>query len=82
MSVPDKPTPDDEFRAYVAEHENAPVREYVDALYEERAELLEIVGYNWRTGVSAEGRVVLRTIIRVVMFAAVVVGAYFLGKLG
>ncbi len=76
------PTPvnEAEFVAYVAEHENEFVRHYVEALYDERAELMDQRNSILRLGFSDDGRAAMRKVGRVVFFVAIIVVAYLAGR--
>ncbi|HET9685419.1 MAG TPA: hypothetical protein VFP15_15035 [Gemmatimonadaceae bacterium] len=73
-----------ELRMYVARHENDYVQEYVDALYEERAELTSQIQSIVRDSYSEDGRRAMRTVQRVLLaitIVAVAVIAFTLGRL-
>lgn len=73
-----------ELRMYVARHENDYVQEYVDALYEERAELTSQLQSIVRDSYSEDGRRAMRTVQRVLLaitIVAVAVIAFTLGRL-
>ena len=70
-----------ELTAYVAEHENEYVQQYVAALIEEQEELRNELNGMVRGGYSDGGRAALRTIGHILLFVAVIVIAYFAGRL-
>ena len=73
-----------ELRMHVARHENDYVQEYVDALYEERAELTSQLQSIVRDSYSEDGRRAMRTVQRVLLaitIVAVAVIAFTLGRL-
>lgn len=73
-----------ELRTYVVEHENDYVRQYVDALYEERAELTGKLQSIARDSWSEDGQRAMLTVHRVVLaitIVAVAVIAFTLGRL-
>ena len=69
-----------ELTAYVAEHENENVQQYVAALIDEQAELTNQLSGIVRGGYSDDGRDAVRTIGRILLFVAVMVIAYFAGR--
>lgn len=69
-----------ELTAYVAEHENENVQQYVAALIEEHSELTNQLNGMVRGGYSDGGRAAVRTIGRILLFVAVMVIAYFAGR--
>ena len=73
-----------QLRSYVARHENDYVQQYVDALYEERAELTSQLASIVRDSYSEDGRRAMRTVQRVlfaITIVAVAVIAFTLGRL-
>lgn len=67
--------------AYVAEHENEYVQQYVEALHDEHAELTNQLEAIVRRGYSDDGREAMLKVGRAVMFVAVIVVAYLVGRL-
>ena len=71
----------DELSAYVAEHENEYVQQYVEAVHDEHAALTNQLNAIVRSGYSEDGREAVRNAGRVALFGAVIVVAYFVGRL-
>ena len=69
-----------EFTAYVAEHENEYVQQYAEAVHDEHAELTEQLDAILRKGFSDDGREAMRKVGRMLLFAAVILIAYFVGR--
>lgn len=73
-----------ELRAHVARHENDYVQQYVDALFEERAELTSQLQSIARDAWSDDGQRAMQVVQRVLMavtIVAVAVIAFTLGRL-
>jgi len=69
-----------ELTAYVAEHENEYVQQYVEAVHDEHAELTNQLDGIVRGGYSDDGREAMRKAGRMLLFAAVILIAYFVGR--
>ena len=69
-----------ELSAYAAEHENAYVRQYVEALCDEHAELTNQLNETVRRGYSQEARDVMLKVGRTLLVVAVTLIAYFVGR--
>jgi hypothetical protein len=76
VTTPTAQTSKAELTAYVAEHEN----EYVEALHDEHAELTEQRDAILRKGFSDDGREAMRKVGLMLLFAAVILIAYFVGR--
>ena len=66
--------------AHVSSHENASVRQNVEALYDEQAELRGELESIRRHGVSPDGRVALVRTVRVSIAIGVLALVYLLGR--
>lgn len=71
-----------ELRAYVAEHENDYVQQYVEALYEERAELTNKLQSIARDSWSEDGQRAKQVVQRVLLAVTIVVVAVIAFTLG
>lgn len=69
-----------ELTAYVAEHANEYVQHYAEAVHDEHAELTEQLDAILRKGFSDDGREAVWKIGRILLFAAVIAIAYFVGR--
>lgn len=69
-----------ELTAYVAEHENEYVQQYVEAVHDEHAELANQLDGIVRGGYSDDGREAVWKIGRILLFVAVIAIAYFVGR--
>jgi hypothetical protein len=69
-----------ELTAYVAEHENEYVQQYAEAVHDEHAELTEQLDAILRKGFSDDGREAMRKVGGMLLFAAVILIAYFVGR--
>ena len=69
-----------ELTAYVAEHENEYVQQYVEAVHDEHAELTEQLDAILRKGFSDGGREAVWKVGRMLLFAAIILIAYFVGR--
>jgi formyltetrahydrofolate synthetase len=69
-----------ELTAYVAEHENEYVQQYVKALYEEHDELTSQLDAIVRSGYSDDGREAMREAGRILLLVVVIVIAYIVGR--
>ena len=69
-----------ELTAYVAEHENEYVQQYVEAVHDEHVELTNQLDGIVRGGYSDDGREAVWKVGRMLLFAAVILIAYFVGR--